>query len=61
MGHTRVIENYHIAHEMAVRDSHGEATTEDLRQAMVCYRALFEELLGTRVIEGEREEVRSHG
>jgi hypothetical protein len=46
--HPRVVENYRIAHDIAVRDSRGEAGTEDLRKAMVHYRALFEELLETQ-------------
>ena len=54
--HPRVIENYRVAHEIAVRDSRGEASTEDLRRAMVCYRDLFEDLLDQHVIE--HEEVR---
>jgi hypothetical protein len=54
--HPRVIENYRIAHEIALRDSRGEASTEDLRRAMVAYRALFEDLLEENVIE--HEEVR---
>ena len=49
--HPRVIENYRIAHEIAGRDSRGEATTEDLRRAMVCYRALFEDLLEGHAVE----------
>jgi hypothetical protein len=51
--HPVVLENYRAAHAIAVRDSQGTANTEDLRQAMVHYRALFEELLDRRV----REEV----
>ena len=42
------VANYRIAHEIAIRDSRGEAGTEDLRRAMVHYRALFEDLLETR-------------
>jgi FtsZ-interacting cell division protein ZipA len=45
--HPRVVENYRAAHEMALREKKGAATTEDLRQAMVSYRALFEDLLDT--------------
>jgi FtsZ-interacting cell division protein ZipA len=41
----RIIDNYRRAHEIAVRHSAGKASTEDLRQAMVHYRALFQELL----------------
>ena len=55
--HPRVIENYRIAHEIALRDSRGEATTEDLRRAMVSYRALFEDLLEEHIVE--HQEVRS--
>jgi hypothetical protein len=43
--HPRVVQNYRAAHELAERDSAGRATTEDLRQAMVHYRSLFEDLL----------------
>jgi hypothetical protein len=46
--HPHVVENYRRAHDIAVRDSKGQANTEDLRQAMVHYRALFEDLLTTR-------------
>jgi hypothetical protein len=43
--HPHVVQNYRIAHDIAVREQHGEASTEDLRKAMVHYRALFEDLL----------------
>ncbi len=49
--HPQVVENYRAAHEIAARDSRGQATTEDLRRAMVCYRALFVELLEEPVME----------
>ncbi|HEV2579054.1 MAG TPA: hypothetical protein VGU25_17750 [Acidobacteriaceae bacterium] len=42
-----VVQNYRSAREIAVRRSTGSASTEDLRQAMVYYRSLFDELLGT--------------
>src|ERR1700751_1161378 len=45
--HPQVVENYRAGHDLEVRDSAGEANTEDRRQAMVHYRALFDELLGT--------------
>lgn len=41
----RIVENYRAAHEIAMRHSAGKASTEDLRQAMVHYRELFQELL----------------
>jgi hypothetical protein len=43
--HPEVIRNYRTAHEIAIRDRHDAASTEELRQAFVCYRELFEELL----------------
>jgi hypothetical protein len=44
--HPLVMENYRTAHEIAVRHTRGQANTEDLRQAMIHYRTLFEELVG---------------
>jgi hypothetical protein len=44
--HPLVLENYRKAHEIALRQSRGQANTEELRQAMVHYRSLFEELIG---------------
>ncbi len=46
--HPIVVENYRAAHDIAMRHSTGRASTEDLRQAMVHYRALFQELLDER-------------
>ena len=43
--HPMVLENYRAAHEIALRQTRGQATTEDLRQAMVHYRTLFDELV----------------
>ncbi|MBT2386348.1 hypothetical protein [Streptomyces sp. ISL-11] len=43
--HGRTLEHYRAAHEVNDRSSHHQATTEELRGAMVHYRALFEELL----------------
>ena len=43
--HPRVVEHYRLAHEIALRHRQGNASTEDLRQAMIHYRSLFEELL----------------
>lgn len=44
-----VVQNYRSARDIFVRHSSGRASTEDLRQAMVYYRSLFDELLGTPV------------
>lgn len=44
--HPAVVEHYRTAHDIAVRHQRGAAGTEDLRQAMIHYRALFEDLVG---------------
>jgi hypothetical protein len=44
--HPAFVENYRAGHAIAVGDSTGQASTEDLRQAFRHYRALFEDLLG---------------
>jgi len=46
--HPHVVENYRSAHAISLRHRRGEASTEDLRQAMIYYRSLFEELLNGR-------------
>jgi hypothetical protein len=53
--HPNVVQNYHAAHEIAVRHREGRATTEDLRQAMIYYRSLFEDLVNGRRPDGVRE------
>ena len=53
--HPRVVENYRSAHEIALRVGKDQASTEELRTAMIHYRSLFEELVAPAVIE--RKEV----
>jgi len=60
--HPDVVMNYRAAREIALQHAEGRATTEDLRQAMVHYRALFRDLLETAkdaVREPERRDVAS--
>jgi hypothetical protein len=45
VGHAEVVEHYRTAHQIAVRNQGGNATTEDLRKAIVHYRAIFDDLL----------------
>ena len=56
--HPDVVENYRAAHTISLANDQGRATTEDLRRAMVHYRALFEDLLNdvedTRIQEASR-------
>jgi hypothetical protein len=51
------VTHFRAAHEIAHRSAAGNASTEDLRQAMQHYRSIFEILLDRRVTE-VREEVR---
>lgn len=51
--HPHFVENYRTAHEIAVRHGQGHATTEDLRNAMLCYRALFDDLLEEHAVPVE--------
>jgi hypothetical protein len=43
--HPLVLANYRTAHDIALRQRKGQTSTEDLRQAMIHYRTLFEELV----------------
>jgi hypothetical protein len=49
--HPDVVRNYRAAHDIAEDHARGRASTEDLRQAMVHYRALFTDLLGSQPAE----------
>ena len=48
--HSRLMNDYREAHRIAERSRVGKASTEDLRRAMVSYRALFDSLVGTPVL-----------
>jgi hypothetical protein len=43
--HASVVEHYRTAHAITLASERGKTTTEDLRQAVRHYRALFEDLL----------------
>ncbi|HTB91620.1 MAG TPA: hypothetical protein VK728_02240 [Candidatus Sulfotelmatobacter sp.] len=43
--HPLVLDNYRAAHQGAMRQTRGEASTEDLRKAMIHFRTLFDELV----------------
>jgi hypothetical protein len=55
--HPRFVANYREARELALASQRGSAKTEDLRQATVHYRALFEDLLDTT----DRREIEVRG
>lgn len=43
--HAEVARHYREGHELTTRHERGEASTEDLRQAMIHFEALFDELV----------------
>lgn len=43
--HPEVVEHYRRAHQIALAHAHGDAGTEDLRQAAISYRSLVQALL----------------
>jgi hypothetical protein len=51
--HARVLDHYRAAYEVSQRAADGMASTEDLRQAVIHYRALFRDLLGLEPGPGE--------
>ncbi|HEX8154279.1 MAG TPA: hypothetical protein VF698_14190 [Thermoanaerobaculia bacterium] len=58
--HPRIVEHYRAGHDAIDSNKDGKSSTEELRQAMLHYRALFEELVGrgddvARDIAVERE------
>ena len=58
--HPAVVQNYRLAHDIAVKHDHQDVGMEKLREAMLHYRALFADLLydgglrPVRDIRGER-------
>jgi hypothetical protein len=54
--HPHVVEHYRAGHDIVLRHGRGLASTEDMRQAMIHYRTLFDELVEPPV---QTEAVRS--
>ena len=53
----RAAQEYRIAHEIAKKSKVGQSTTEEMRESMVHFRAVFQELLSVNA--PEMQEVRS--
>jgi FtsZ-interacting cell division protein ZipA len=49
--HPQVVSNYRAAHAIAGRAKNGQANTDDLREGLLHYRALFKELLESTAVE----------
>ncbi|MFD1937529.1 MULTISPECIES: hypothetical protein [Nonomuraea] len=56
VGHAETLGHYRLAHEISGRAARKEASTEELRQAMVHYRVLFHELLHDDAPQSARHE-----
>ena len=52
--HARLLDQYREAHDISARNEQGAASTEQLRQALVDYRALFADLLGDQPVPPNR-------
>jgi len=52
--HPVVVDEYRAAHSIALRHDRGQASTEDLRKAMVHYRTLFQDLLAEQPMHKEK-------
>lgn len=52
--HARLVDPYRRANAIVVRAGRNEATTEELRSAMILYRALFEDFLQTKTVTMQR-------
>jgi hypothetical protein len=50
-----LVSNYRAAREIAIKNEHHQAHTEELRQAMIYYRSLFDELLKTETVAPEEK------
>ena len=50
-----LVSNYRAAREIAVKNEQHSANTEELRQALIYYRSLFDELLKDETIGSERK------
>lgn len=54
VSYPRVMENYRVAHSIAVRPGRVEASTEELRTAMIQYRSIFDELVQAQKLQEKR-------
>jgi len=61
VAHAAVIDHYRAAHAIIRADQAGQASTEDLRKAIVHYRAIFDELLDARKSETEIHQTEKKG
>jgi hypothetical protein len=58
--HAQTLSHYRDAHAIYLRGQRGEASTEELRQALVHYRELFTELLGDSSLTATHHDSAAH-
>jgi hypothetical protein len=49
VAYPRVMESFRVAHAIAIRPGQAEASTEELRTAMIQYRSIFDELVQVQI------------
>ncbi len=54
VNHPRLVDSYRRAYAITVRSAKNEATTEELRTAMILYRAIFDGIVQTKTVEIRR-------
>jgi len=57
--HSSTLDHYRTAHEIRSRHDESQASTEELREAMLHYRSLFEELVGSGAADGNNQRSRN--
>jgi hypothetical protein len=55
VNYPNLVNNYRAAREIAIKNEQHSANTEELRQAMIYYRSLFDELLKEETVVPERK------
>lgn len=50
-----LVSNYRLAREIAIKNEQHSANTEELRQAFISYRSLFDDLLKEEIVVPERK------
>jgi hypothetical protein len=54
VNYPNLVSNYRAAREIAIKNEQHTATTEELRQALIHYRSLFDELLKEEEVVPEK-------
>jgi hypothetical protein len=55
INYPELVSNYRLARAIAIKNEQHKADTEELRQALVYYRSLFDELLNAETVNPEKK------